>query len=81
MVFYDAFNNISVISWQQLKLFLSFLGFPNTRDYEVYCPRTSPWLEPRTRDKETITLPLSHAGRNKRKRQTALDIYYLGQLT
>ena len=27
MVFYAAFNSISVISWRQLTLFMSFLGF------------------------------------------------------
>ena len=27
MVFYAAFNSISVISWRRLTLFMSFLGF------------------------------------------------------
>ena len=50
MVFYAAFNSISVISRRQLTLFMSFLGS------EVSCPRTLPRknpedqvrLEPRT---------------------------------
>ena len=50
MVFYAAFNSISVISQRQLTLFMSFLGS------EVSCPRTLPRknpedqvrLEPRT---------------------------------
>ena len=57
MVFYPAFNSILVISWQQLTLFLSFLGFTSTRlGFELSCPRTLPQknpedpvrLEPRT---------------------------------
>ena len=57
MVFYAAFNTISVISWRQLTLFMSFLGFTSTRlGSEVSCPRTLPrknpenpvQLEPRT---------------------------------
>ena len=57
MVFYAAFNSISVISRRQLTLFMSFLGFSSTRlGSEVSCPRTLPrknpedpvWLEPRT---------------------------------
>ena len=57
MVFYAAFNSISVISRRQLTLFMSFLGFTSTRlGSEVSCPRTIPrkdpdnpvWLEPRT---------------------------------
>ena len=57
MVFYAAFNSISVISQQQLTLFMSswvspVLGWGS----EVSCPRTLPrknqedpmWLEPRT---------------------------------
>ena len=31
MVFYAAFNSISVISWRQFTLFMSFLGFTSTR--------------------------------------------------
>ena len=57
IVFYAAFNSISVISRRQLTLFVSFLGFTSTRlGSEVSCPRTLPWknpedpvrLEPRT---------------------------------
>ena len=41
MVFYTAFNSISVISRQQLTLFMSFLGYTRTRlGLEVSCPRT-----------------------------------------
>ena len=41
MVFYAAFNSISVISRRQLTLFMSFLGFTSTRlGSEVSCPRT-----------------------------------------
>ena len=31
MVFYAAFNSISVISRRQFKLFMSYLGFTSTR--------------------------------------------------
>ena len=31
MVFYAAFNSVSVISWWQLTFFMSFLGFTSTR--------------------------------------------------
>ena len=57
MVFYAAFNSISVISQRQLTLFTSFLGFTSAwPGSEVSCPRTLPrkspedpvWLEPRT---------------------------------
>ena len=57
MVFYAAFNSISVISRRQITLFMSFLGFTSTRlGSEVSCPRTLPRkspedqlrLEPRT---------------------------------
>ena len=47
MVFYAAFNSISVISWRQLTLFMSFLGFISTRlGSEVSCPRTLPRKNP-----------------------------------
>ena len=57
MVFYAAFNSISVISRRQFTLFMSVLGFTSTRlGSEVSCPRTLPRknpedlvrLEPRT---------------------------------
>ena len=57
MVFYAAFKSISVISWRQLTLFMSFLGSTSTRlGSEVSCPWILPeknpedpvWLEPRT---------------------------------
>ena len=57
MVFYAAFNSISVISRRQLTLFMSFLGFTSTRlGSEMSCQRTLPRknpedlvrLEPRT---------------------------------
>ena len=57
MVFYAAFNSISVISRRQFALFMSFLGFTSTRlGSEVSCPGTLPRknpedpvrLEPRT---------------------------------
>ena len=71
MVYYAAFNNISVMSRRQLTLFMSFLGFTSTRlGSEVSCPRT---LQRKTQriqcgsnpgplDYEKNTLPLSHAG-------------------
>ena len=47
MVFYAAFNSISVISRQQLTLFMSFLGFTSTRlGSEAFCPRTLPRKNP-----------------------------------
>ena len=57
MVFYAAFNSISVISRRQITLFMFFPGFTSTRlGSEVSCPRTLPRknqedlvrLEPRT---------------------------------
>ena len=43
MVFYAAFNNISVISQRQLTSFMSLLGFTSTRlGSEVSCPSTLP---------------------------------------
>ena len=69
MVFYAAFNSISVISRPQLTLFMSFPCFTSTRlGSEVSCPRTLPRknpehpvrLEPRTpsiRVKHFITEP------------------------
>ena len=48
MVFYAAFNSISVISWRQLTFFYAFLGFTSTRlGSEVSCPRTLPRKKPR----------------------------------
>ena len=48
MVFYAAFNSISVISQWQLPLFMSFLVFTSTRlGSKVSCPRTLPWKKPR----------------------------------
>ena len=57
MVFYVAFNGISVISGRQLTLFMSFLGFISTRLglWSVF-PKGNPtkhpedpvWLEPKT---------------------------------
>ena len=47
MVFYAAFNSISVISRRQLTLFMSFLGFTSTRlGSEVSLPRTVPRKNP-----------------------------------
>ena len=47
MVFYAAFNSISVISLRQLTLFLGFLGFTSTRlGSEMCCPRTLPRKNP-----------------------------------
>ena len=41
MVFYATFNSISVISWRQITLFMSLLGFTSTRlGSEVSCPTT-----------------------------------------
>ena len=43
VVFYTAFNSISVISQRQFTLFISFLGFTGTwgsQGSEVSCPRT-----------------------------------------
>ena len=71
MVFYAAFNSISVISWRQFSLFMYFLGFTSTRlGSEVSCPRTLPrkaqrircGSNPRPLDYESNTLPLSHVG-------------------
>ena len=43
MMFHASFNSISVISWRQLTLFMSFLGFTSTRlGSEVFCQRTLP---------------------------------------
>ena len=43
MVFYAAFNSISVISRRQFTLFMSFPGFTSTRlGSEVSCPKTLP---------------------------------------
>ena len=43
MVFYAAFNSISVISRRQFTLLMSVLGFASTRlGSEVSCPRTLP---------------------------------------
>ena len=47
MAFYAAFNSISVISRQQLTLFVYFLGFARTRlGSEVTCPSTLPQKNP-----------------------------------
>ena len=49
-MFYAAFNSISVISWRQFTLFMSFLGFTSTVlgwGSEVSCPRTHPRKKPR----------------------------------
>ena len=47
MVFYAAFNSISVISLGQLTLFMSFLGFTCTwLGCEVSYPRTPPQKNP-----------------------------------
>ena len=47
MMFYAAFNSISVISRRQFTLFVSFLGFTSTRlGSEVTCPRTLPRKNP-----------------------------------
>ena len=47
MVFYAAFNCISVISRRQFMLFMFFLGFTSTRlGSEVSCPRTLPRKNP-----------------------------------
>ena len=66
MVFYAAFNSISVISRQQLTLFMSFLGFTSTRlGSEVSCPKTIQRKnpdDPVPLDYESNTLPLSHPG-------------------
>ena len=65
MVFYDVVNSISVISWKQLKLFLSFLGFTNRMlDSEVSCPRTplfttEPCRNPTNEKKKTAIRTLS----------------------
>ena len=57
MVFYTAFNNISVISRRQLTLFMPFLGFTSTRlglwnvsskDTPTKSPEDPVRLEPRT---------------------------------
>ena len=71
MVFYAAFNNISVISHPQLTLFMSFLGF-TVLDWgsEVSCPGTLPRKTQRIQcgsnqgplDYESNTSPQSHAG-------------------
>ena len=71
MVFYAAFNSISVISRRQLTLFMSswvspVLGWGS----EVSCPRTLPRKNQRIQcdsnqgplDYKSNTLPLSHAG-------------------
>ena len=77
MVFYAAFNSISVISRQHLTLFMYFQGFTSTRlGSEVSCPRTLPrknpedpvQLEPRTpglRVKHITTEPSGTSYRNQ----------------
>ena len=54
MVFYATFHSISVISWRQLTLFMSFLGFTCTRlglwsvlpnDTPTKKPRESSWAQ------------------------------------
>ena len=71
MLFYAAFNSISVISRRQLTLFmLSWVSPILGRGSEVSCPRTLPWktqriqcgLNPGPLYYESNTLPLSHAG-------------------
>ena len=48
MVFYAAFNSISVISQQQLTLFMSFLGFTSTRlGLLSVLPKVTPTKNPR----------------------------------
>ena len=48
MVFYAAFNSISVISQQQLTLFISFLGFSSTRlGLWSILPKDTPTKNPR----------------------------------
>ena len=48
MVFYAAFNSISVISRRQLTLFTSFLGFTSIKlGSEVSCPKTLPRKNPK----------------------------------
>ena len=37
MVLYATFNRISVISWRQLTLFISFLGFTSTIGWALKC--------------------------------------------
>ena len=47
MVFYAAFNSISVISRRKLTLFMALLGSTSTRlGSEVSCPRTLPRINP-----------------------------------
>ena len=48
MVFYAAFNRISDISWEQLTLFTSFLGFTSTRrGLWSVLPKDTPTKKPR----------------------------------
>ena len=48
MVFYAAFNSISVISWPQLTLLMSFLGFTSTRlGLWSVLPKDTPMKKPR----------------------------------
>ena len=64
MVFYAAFNSISVISRWQLTLFMSYLGFTSTRPgSEVTCPGTLPRKNPEDlvrREPRTPGLQVKH---------------------
>ena len=66
MVFYAAFNSISVISRQQITLFMSSWVSPVLSwGSAVSCPRTLPRKNPEDPGPlhyESNTLPLSHAG-------------------
>ena len=69
MVFYPAFNSISVISQRQLTLLMSFMSFTSTRlgfwsvlpkDNRTQIPKDPVRLDPGPLDYESNTLPLSH---------------------
>ena len=68
IVFYTTFNSISVISWQQLTLFMSFLGFTSTRlglwsvFTQGHSHKKNPEESSMSGTQDRYTLPLNHAG-------------------
>ena len=80
MVFYAAFNSISVISRRQLTLFMSFLGFISTRlGSEVSCPRSLPRKNPEgllRLEHRTPGLQVKHFTTEPRRTPLILKCYF-----
>ena len=84
MVFYDAFDSISVISRRQLTLFMSFLGFTSTRlGLRSVLPKDTPTKKPkrssaaRTQDPWITSQTLHHwamQGPQSRKNHKQLQL-------